>query len=138
MALTRKDETSIPSRIARATQDLRALEQQLQSLAFADSAAQVALAQLDLQAMLELKGVLDHLRDILWAYIEVLGANGDLNVGTTLQTTRMQRAADMLRNVRQSFSPGLAQTPEAAGLFDEIQSIVTDVLERQPSKPPRR
>lgn len=119
-------------RIRRVTEDLEAIQSQL------DGAAQGAASERDsilrelanTTMLQDLKTAVDHMRHLLWSYIEAATKKG-VDVQETLQTVRMQRVTEMLRILE----PTVAETktshaPEAESFFDLIHQIANKTIER--------
>ncbi len=84
-------------------------------------------AALDLDLLNNFKASVDHMRHVLWAYIEALTKTGD--VDQTLQQYRMQRATEMLRQLREH-GPLERESPQASNFLLEIQAIADSALMR--------
>ncbi len=84
-------------------------------------------APIDLELLNSFKASVDHMRHVLWAYIEAMTTSGD--VDRTLQQYRIQRATEMLRQLREQ-GPLEATTPQASNFLREVQAIADGALER--------
>src|SRR5947208_3172540 len=103
-------------RIQRITQDLHAVQEQLTSAARPDAPAsvrnEVMQEMLNLELITEFKTAVDHMRHLLWSYIEASASKG--RVSDTLQTVRMQRVTEMLRILQPTVDTTQdASSPEA-------------------------
>jgi len=84
-------------------------------------------APLDLELLNAFKTSVDQMRHVLWAYIEAMTTSGD--VDHTLRQYRMQRATEMLRQLREH-GPVEATTPQASNFLREVQAIAEGALRR--------
>ncbi len=121
----------VTARIRRVTDDLRALQEQL------DVAAHQAAAQrdkvldelVDGDLLNDLKSAVDNVRHFLWAYIEATTQNPE-DLKSAIQGYRMQRVTEMLRVLREHESPDMHNIPEARSFFEEINNITHATVER--------
>jgi hypothetical protein len=125
----------VTARIRRVTDDLRALQEQL------DVAAHQARAQrdkvldelVDGDLLNDLKSAVDNVRHFLWAYIEATTQNPD-ELKNAIQGYRMQRVTEMLRVLREHDGPDMHDIPEARSFFEEINNIAHATVERYKDK----
>src|SRR3954470_9581540 len=93
--------SELTSRIRRITEDLQAVQQQLSSAARPDAPSferdAVMQEMINVELINEFKTSVDHMRHLLWSYIEASSSKGSLTVSDTLQTVRMQRVTEMLK-----------------------------------------
>ncbi len=82
---------------------------------------------MDLELLSGFKASVDHMRHVLWAYIEALSTTGD--VDRTLHQYRIQRATEMLRQLRAQ-GPFEVITAQDGNFLREVQAIAEDALER--------
>jgi len=108
--------------VQRVAQELDEIQQGLQH-----AEAATPSIPLDLELLNNFKASVDHMRHVLWAYIEAMSSNGD--VDRTLQQYRMQRATEMLRQLREA-GPLSAENPHASSFLREIQAIADGALQR--------
>jgi hypothetical protein len=117
--------------IRRVTEDLHSIQSELGEAAHskADKARRDQVMQqiVDADLVNEFKTAVDHMRLMLWSYIEAASHNKD--VAETLQSVRMQRVTEMLKildveDVRAS------KAPEAASFLDLINQIANTALDR--------
>jgi hypothetical protein len=123
----------LTTRIRRVTEDLQAIQVELNAAAKGNAPAPERdrimreLASSDL--LHEFKGALDHMRHLLWSYIE--SAQKDENIERTLERVRMKRVTEMLRILE----PDVAErtmdtTPEVDSFFEAVQKIASKALDR--------
>jgi len=84
-------------------------------------------APLELELLNGFKASVDHMRHVLWAYIEALSTSA--GVDRTLQQYRIQRATEMLRQLRAQ-GPVEPTTPHASSFLREVQAIADGALQR--------
>ncbi len=85
------------------------------------------VAPMDIELLNSFKASVDHMRHVLWAYIEAMSTKGD--VDRTLQQYRLQRATEMLRQLREH-GPLHPETPQTSSFLREIQAIADGALDR--------
>jgi len=81
----------------------------------------------DIELLNSFKASVDHMRHVLWAYLEAMSTTGD--VDRTLHHYRLQRATEMLRQLREH-GPLHPETPQATSFLREIQAIADGALDR--------
>ncbi|MBZ5648140.1 MAG: hypothetical protein LAN37_13065 [Acidobacteriia bacterium] len=81
----------------------------------------------DIELLNSFKTSVDHMRHVLWAYIEAMSKSDD--VDRTLQQYRLQRATEMLRQLREH-GPLHPENPQANSFLREIQAIADGALDR--------
>jgi hypothetical protein len=130
----------LSTRIRRITQDLHAVQEQLSSAARPDAPASlrdsVMEEMVNAEMISEFKTAVDHMRHLLWSYIEAASSKGQLDVSDTLQNVRMQRVTEMLR-ILQPTVDGAKKTPsaEAKSFFEVINTIANSAIDQhQPKK----
>jgi hypothetical protein len=96
-------------RVARITQELRALSTQFHWNAFQTSSAseqaQILNGLLSSGLVEDLKTTVDHLTHFLWRYIESAAANSGQEADYELQNERLTRITEMLRLLHRSSCP---------------------------------
>lgn len=131
--------SELTTRIRRITEDLRAVQQQLSSAARPDAPSTerdaVMQEMINVELINEFKTSVDHMRHLLWSYIEASSSKGRLNVSDTLQNVRMQRVTEMLR-ILQPTVDGTSNTssPEAKSFFDVINTIANSAVDSNQTK----
>jgi hypothetical protein len=77
----------------------------------------------------EFKGAVDHMRHLLWSYIE--SAQKDENIERTLERVRMRRVTEMLQILAPDVNERrMDSTPEIDSFFDAVQKIANKALDR--------
>lgn len=118
--------------IRRVTNDLHNLQNTLGEAARPDAAGayreRVLQELVDANMVDELKSAVDHMRHLLWSYIEV-SSNPDSTVSEKLQRVRMQRVTEMLRGL-QSGTGEPVHNPDVASFFGTIHQIANTAIER--------
>ena len=89
----------------------------------------VGRTPLDLELLNQFKGSVDHMRHVLWDYIEAMSVPGGSDKDETLHQYRMKRATEMLRMLREHgpFGSGSAQE---SSFLKEVQAIADSTLKR--------
>jgi hypothetical protein len=83
---------------------------------------------LDLELLAQFKSSVDHMRHVLWAYIEAMSQPvGDKD--ETLHQYRMKRATEMLRLLREHGPLGTG-SPQESSFLREVQAIADGALKR--------
>jgi hypothetical protein len=123
----------LTTRIRRVTEDLQAIQSELNTAAHSHAAAQERervmreLAATDL--LHEFKGAVDHMRHLLWSYIE--SAQKSEDVQRTLERVRMRRVTEMLKVLEPDVDERkMDATPEMDSFFDAVQKIASKALDR--------
>src|SRR5437879_12070955 len=114
--------SELTTRIRRITEDLRAFQEQLSSAARPDAPSSerdaVMQEMINLEMINEFKTSVDHMRHLLWSYIEASSSKGRLTVTDTLQSVRMQRVTEMLRILQPTVDSAKGtSSPEAKSFF---------------------
>ena len=86
---------------------------------------------LDLQLLNSFKTSVDHMRHLLWAYIEAM--TNRASIDTTIQQYRLQRATEMLRQLRQH-GPVEPTDTQSRNFLHEVEAIADSALERYAGK----
>jgi hypothetical protein len=126
--------SELTTRIRRITEDLHAVQEQLSSAARPDAPSTerdaVMEEMVNAELISEFKTSVDHMRHLLWSYIEASSSNGRLNVSDTLQSLRMQRVTEMLRILQPTVDGGQkTSSPEAKSFFDAINTIANSAMD---------
>lgn len=122
-------------RIRRVTEDLKAVQEQLIS-ATAPGASGVAREAI-LESLLEenllfdFKSSVDHMRHLLWTYIETEVNKNEGDVHATLQQVRMQRVTEMLHVLAPTVEEAeMNEHPQAQSFFEIIHQIANTAMDR--------
>ncbi|MGH9650816.1 MAG: hypothetical protein ACRD3A_07720 [Terriglobales bacterium] len=132
----------VSQRIRRVTEDLRAIQEELNRAAALDPERPERSRLLDelvtLDLLADFRSAIDHLRTFLWAYVEAATRKSGGSVDSTLQEVRIQRATEMLRMLREQLSaPNSTPVPEVRSLFEEISALAHTAYDRHvPAVPP--
>ena len=86
---------------------------------------------LDIELLNSFKASVDHMRHVLWAYIEAMTKRGSID--QTIQHYRLQRATEMLRQLREH-GPVEPTNPQARNFLREVEAIADSALERYSRK----
>jgi len=127
------------SRIQRVTSDLRYIQDSLYEVSKTSATETVRNAALEtlLQGniLYDFKSAVDHMRHLLWSYIEAQTKQRGGDFQGTLQQVRMQRVTEMLRVLAPEVEEaGALKRPEAQGFFDVIQQIANSAVDRNMGK----
>jgi hypothetical protein len=124
--------SELTTRIRRITEDLQAVQQQLSSAARPDAPSSerdaVMQEMINVEMINEFKTSVDHMRHLLWSYIEASSSKGSLTVSDTLQSVRMQRVTEMLK-ILQPTVDGAKTSPEARSFFEVINTIANSAMD---------
>jgi hypothetical protein len=132
--------SELTARIRRVTEDLKAIQEQLSSAARHDAPAAERDAAMDemlnVELINEFKTSVDHMRHMLWSYIEASSSKGKLPVSSALQSVRMQRVTEMLKILQPSVDNAQnASSPEAKSFFEVIHNIANSAVDKHGDKP---
>ena len=93
--------SDLTARIRRVTEDLQAIQEELNKAAEpgADPHARNLIMEemLNVELIDRFKGSVDHMRTLLFSYIEAAASEGRQSVYDTLQAIRMRRVTEMLK-----------------------------------------
>ena len=87
--------------------------------------------ELDATLLNSFKTSVDHMRHVLWAYIEAMTKS--TGVDQTIQQYRLQRATEMLRQLREH-GPVEPNSPQAHNFLREVEAIADSTLQRYTRK----
>lgn len=123
----------LTTRIRRVTEDLQAIQDDLGAASKTHGSAEreAMLRELASSDMLhEFKAAVDHMRHLLWSYIE--SVQRDEKIERTLERVRMRRVTEMLRILEPDVSEKKMEhaTPEFDSFFDAVQKIASKALDR--------
>lgn len=125
--------SDLASRIRRVTEDLQAIQSELNDAARKGQHRQreLVMSQMaDLDLLQDFKAAVDHMRHLLWSYIEATSSRNRTDVTKTLQSVRMQRVTEMLRILKPSIAESkITRTPEAVSFLEAIQSIAHETMD---------
>ncbi|MCU1283951.1 MAG: hypothetical protein JWO13_301 [Acidobacteriales bacterium] len=126
--------SELTTRIRRITEDLQAVQQQLSSAARPDAPSSerdaVMQEMINVELINEFKTSVDHMRHLLWSYIEASSSKGSLTVSDTLQSVRMQRVTEMLKILQPTVDGAKGSaSPEAKSFFDVINTIANSAMD---------
>ena len=117
--------------IRRVTEDLHSIQGELGEAAHskADRARrdQVMQQMVDADLVNEFKTAVDHMRLMLWSYIEA--AATQKQIAETLQNVRMQRITEMLK-ILDVEDVKASRAPEATSFIDLINQIANSAIDR--------
>jgi hypothetical protein len=127
----------IMPRIQRVTDDLKAIEMELNRLLVtktSDRAFAEVLDSFDLGTVKGLKAAVDNMRQLLWSYIEALSGEHTSDPQFVIHTLRLERATEMLRVLEgplesESMSE-LAHSPQGHSFFSEVGRIARLTVDR--------
>jgi molecular chaperone GrpE (heat shock protein) len=121
--------SDITARIRRVTEDLQALQAELDEATRKASAQRHAAVDELVEGDLldDLKNAVDNVRHFLWSYIEATTEN-PADLRSAMQGYRMQRVTEMLRLLKAE--PQLAQSQQAHSFLEELNNIAHAAVER--------
>lgn len=130
--------SDLASRIRRVTEDLQAIQDELNAAARQGDHQQrekVMDEMSNLDLLHDFKAAVDHMRHLLWSYIEASSSQNRTDVSRTLQSVRMQRVTEMLRILAPSIAESkIPRTPEAVSFLEAIQSIAHETMDEHESQ----
>lgn len=117
-------------RIQHVTEELNALEQDLQKIGHQAGAGPMPLLdeQASLKLVSDLKVAVDNVRSFLWAYIEKVADGNRMMLGQALHSARLDRVSAMLRVLNETEHQGALGSPRS------ITDIVNAVIRSEPKK----
>ncbi|HUQ50435.1 MAG TPA: hypothetical protein VM056_06975 [Terriglobales bacterium] len=127
--------SQLTERILRATKDLQAIQDELSRAAASDASAQlrddVMNEMLQTQMVSDFKTAVDHMRHLLWSYIEATSTESKEDIAAKLQAVRMQRVTEMLKVLEPDVhQDATAALPGAQTFFDLIHNIAHSAMDR--------
>lgn len=128
--------TDMSSNISRVTEDLNGLLKKLSHSQGSDFATLLEQA-LTLEVMRDFKLAVDAMRHLLWIYIEAASraTSGDIN--DTIHGLRLQRATDILRNLREGGIPISREMPQGRSFLEQVEALVAYYSRQQPVRTPK-
>ncbi len=128
-------ENALSQLIERVTKDLRAIQEELGSAALSSTPdqqrQQVMDELLNLELVQDFKTAVDHMRHLLWSYVESQASRSPQEFANAIQAVRMQRVTEMLRVLKPSVEEAnISGMPGAQSFFDEIQAIANQTVDR--------
>ena len=126
---------SLADRVRRVTEDLRQfhheLEQTVQHGGHDAEHARKLDELLDQGLMGDFRSAVDHLRHLLWAYLQASGEQSGVGADRMLQVSRMRRVTEMVRLLRDQLTlPEVRTSPEARTLLEELSSVTQSTVDR--------
>ena len=126
---------SLADRVRRVTEDLRQFHQELERTV-EHSAEDAEHARkldelLDQGLMDDFRAAVDHLRHLIWAYLQASSEQSGEGVNRMLQVSRMRRVTEMMRLLRDQLTlPEVRASPEARTLLEELSSATQSTVDR--------
>jgi septation ring formation regulator EzrA len=118
--------SNLPEKIHSATQELRRLQEDIQTSTPAPS-----LAEVDSGAVREFKAAIDYVRQLLWNYIQADTAQGGQSVDEEVRSLRLQRVTEMLQAIQQEVKVRkLTPTPATVTFLNAVQEIADAAFDR--------
>lgn len=121
-------------RIQRVTDDLKAVETELNQLLASRSGDRDmtgVLDSFDLETVKGLKAAVDNMRQLLWSYIEAMTGDHTSDPLLAIHTLRLERATEMLRVLEAPLeSEEWAETPQGASFISEVGRIASLTVDR--------
>jgi hypothetical protein len=115
-------------RIRRVTEELHALERDLQQIGTTAGSGPVPLLdeEASIKLVSDLKVAVDNVRTFLWAYIEKVADGNRFVLGQALHSARLDRVSAMLRMLNETEKQGGLGAPRS------ITDIVNAVIRHEP------
>lgn len=120
----------LSSSISRVTEELNGLLKRL-SRANESEIAKLIADALTLEVMRDFKMSVDAMRHLLWVYIEAASRVGPGDLNQTIHALRLQRAAEILRSLREGGVPISKQMPEARSFIEQIEALVRECFRQE-------
>ena len=118
--------SNLPEKIQAATQELRQLQEEIQT-----SPAEPKLAEINTEALREFKAVIDYVRQLLWNYVQADTAQSGHSVDEQVRSLRLQRVTEMLHAIQQEVKVRqLKPNPATVTFLNAVQEIADAAVER--------
>ena len=118
--------SNLPEKIQSATQELRRLQEEIQTSTLAPK-----LAEIGSDAVREFKEVIDYVRQFLWNYIQADTAQSGHSVDEELRSLRLQHVTEMLQAIQQEAKVRkLTPTPATVTFLNAVHEIADAAFER--------
>ena len=126
---SREERTSgLAERIRRVTLDLEGLEEELGWALIEDESRreQNRLLEelLSFNLVSQFKSAIDHMRHLLWCYVESAMGPRSASVDYLLQSRRLRQVTEMLRVLREQAGPEMGKLPEATTFLEQVNAVV--------------
>jgi len=123
--------SDLPHKIQSATEDLRRVRQELESLL---PMTPTRLEDIDSVALKDFKAAIDHVRQLVWTYIQADSLKQGNNVAEEVRSLRMQRVTEMLQTIQQEVR-GRRLTPDPAtvSFLHAVQEIADAAFQKHSS-----
>jgi hypothetical protein len=124
----------LSQRVRRTLNDLAVIQQSLMETAGHEADPSGPNQLMDLELAAELKSVVDALRRLLWAYIQVLSSGSGREPQEVLEWYKMEIAVDMLRSIRSRNSSNVPPDLDK-GSFDQLvsQALAITAMHAKPN-----
>ncbi len=126
-------ESVLDDRVRRVIEELLAIQAELSAPSPGPKVG-LALPKLSPELVHQLKSIIDHLRLLLWAYIDSREPEAQQGMSTSLQKARLARTTDMLRALRPEITKdGVPPAPEAPRFVGEVKAMA-ELVEKKPKR----
>jgi len=120
--------SDLPEKIQSTTEDLRVLQQTIQSPL---PAAGPRLEEVDSAALRELKAVIDYVRQLLWTYLQAESIKSGKNIDEEVRSLRLQRVTEMLHTIQQEAKVRqLMPNSATVSFFHAVQQIADAAFQK--------
>ena len=120
--------SDLPKKIQATVEDLRRLQQEIQSPL---SASAERLAELDSAALKEFKAVIDYMRQLVWTYLQVESHKKGKSIDEEVRSLRLQHVTEMLHAIQQETKVRqLTPNPATASFLNAVQEIADEAFKR--------
>ena len=121
--------SDLPKKIQLATNDLRRLQQEIQTPL---PAAGPRLGELDSAALKEFKAAVDYMRQLIWTYLEVESRKKDSrSLDEEVRSLRLQHVTEMLHTIQDEVKERqLEPNPATASFLQAVQEIADAAFQR--------
>ena len=122
--------SNLPEKIHAVMQDLRTIQQEIQSV----GGKGPRLAELDPATLTEFHKSVDHMRQLLWSYIQADRVSKGQNLDEEMRSLRLQHVTEMLQSIqREAKVRQFKPNPTTASFLNAVHQIADAAFERHTS-----
>ena len=120
--------SDLPKKIQATVQDLRRLQEEIQSPL---PASGERLGELDSAALKEFKAVIDYMRQLIWTYLQAESHKKGKSMDEEVRSLRLQHVTEMLHAIQQEAKVRqLTPNPATASFLNAVQEIADEAFKR--------
>jgi hypothetical protein len=120
--------SDLPKKIQATVQDLRRLQQEIQS-----PVPGTHLGELDSAALKEFKAVIDYMRQLIWTYLQAEShkKGKSMDMDEEVRSLRLQHVTEMLHAIQQEAKVRqLTENPATVSFLNAVQEIADEAFKR--------